>query len=325
MSKKVLITGAGGFIGSHLVERCVQLGFKVKAFVHYNSANRWGWLDNSIHKKEVEVVSGDIRDFDSIYNCLKNCDTVFHLAALTGIPYSYISPLAYIKTNVEGTYNILEASRLRDVKNIVITSTSEVYGSAVYTPIDENHRLFGQSPYSASKIAADQLALSYYLSFGLPVKIARPFNSYGPRQSARSIIPAVLTQILSGAKKIRVGNLNTARDFTYVSDTVEGIVEISKSSQLFGEVTNIGSNSSLKMVDLVKLLSDLIGIKVKTVADPSRIRPDKSEVENLLCNNSKLIRHTSWKPKLNLEEGLTETIKWFKENHHLYKDEIYNI
>jgi len=223
---KVLVTGSGGFIGSHLAEKCIEKGYTVRAFVRYNSNNRWGWLDSSPYKKDFEVITGDIRDFDSVFNAVKGCDAVFHLAALIGIPYSYTSPLAYIKTNIEGTYNILQASKELDVSHILVTSTSETYGTAQYVPIDENHPAVGQSPYSATKIAADQLAISYYRSFGLPVKIVRPFNTYGPRQSARAIIPTIISQILAGKKEIKVGSLNPTRDLTFVSDTCRGFLEI---------------------------------------------------------------------------------------------------
>jgi len=238
----ILVTGAAGFIGSHLVEKCVELGYDVKAFIRYNSRNDWGWLEKSEVKKDIEVIIGDIRDYDSVNNALKSCDTVFHLAALIGIPYSYISPLAYIRTNVEGTYNILQSSREFEVQNILITSTSETYGTAQYIPIDESHPIVGQSPYSASKIAADQLAISYARSFKLPVKIIKAFNVYGPRQSARAIIPTIITQILKGQNKIKLGNLSPTRDFTFVKDTVNGFIEVFKSEKLFGEITNIGMN-----------------------------------------------------------------------------------
>jgi len=225
---KVLITGAGGFIGSHLAERCVELGYRVKAFVRYNSKNDWGWLEHSKYKDDIEIKAGDIRDYDSVFNAMKRCNTVFHFAALIGIPYSYITPLGYIKTNVVGTYNVLQAAKELDLDNILITSTSETYGTAQYVPIDEKHPMVGQSPYSASKIAADQLAISYYRSFKLPVKIVRPFNVYGPRQSARALVPTIITQILDRKSKIKLGNLTPTRDLTYVKDTVDGFIEIFK-------------------------------------------------------------------------------------------------
>ena len=325
--KKILVTGAGGFIGSHLTELLVEQGYSVKAFVHYNSRNYWDWLEESKYKNEIEVVSGDIRDYDSVYSAMKNCGTVFHLAALIGIPYSYISPLAYIRTNIEGTYNVLQSAKELSVKNILITSTSETYGTAQYVPIDEKHPMIGQSPYSASKISADHLAISYYRSFGLPVKIVRPFNTYGPRQSARAIIPTIITQILDGERKIKLGNLNPTRDLTYVKDTANGFLEIAKSDKLYGEITNIGMNDEISVGELANLIIDLIGEKVEIIQDETRIRPDKSEVERLFCDNSKITDKTNWKPKYTLQMGLKETIDWFskKENLFRYKTDIYNI
>ncbi|HOP50371.1 MAG TPA: NAD-dependent 4,6-dehydratase LegB [Ignavibacteriales bacterium] len=325
MNKKVLITGAAGFIGSHLVEMMVNNGFKVKAFVRYNSKNNWGWLETLSIKNEIEVVTGDIRDYDSVFNAVKGCDAVFHLAALIGIPYSYISPKAYIDTNVIGTYNILQAARELSIEQVLITSTSETYGTAQYIPIDEKHPLVGQSPYSASKIAADQLAISYYRSFNLPVKIVRPFNTYGPRQSARAIIPTVITQILSGYDKIKVGNLHPTRDLTFVKDTVRGFYEIYKSDKLFGEVANIGMNTEISIGDLIELIIKIIGKNVEIVTDNERIRPEKSEVERLYCDNSKITKLTSWQPSYNLKKGLTETIQWIQDNLNLYKAELYNV
>ncbi|HLG35891.1 MAG TPA: SDR family NAD(P)-dependent oxidoreductase [Bacteroidia bacterium] len=322
--KKILITGAGGFIGSHLAERCAESGYKVKAFVRYNSKNNWGWLENSVFKKDIEVVSGDIRDYDSVSAALKGCEEVFHLAALIGIPYSYVSPLAYIKTNVEGTYNILEASRKLNMGNVIITSTSETYGTAQYVPMDENHPLVGQSPYSASKIAADQVALSYFHSFNLPVKVVRPFNTYGPRQSARAIIPTIIAQMLKN-EKIFLGNLNPTRDFTYVKDTVQGFIEISKNKKLNGTVTNIGMNEETSINNLTKLIAGLMSKKVMVSEKKERIRPANSEVERLCCDNSRLLKNTKWKPKYNLKKGLEETIDWLRENPSGYKSEIYNI
>jgi len=321
---KILITGATGFIGSHLTELCVELGYSVKAFDRYNPNNDWGWLENSRYINDIEIILGDIRDYDSVYDTMKGCDTVFHLAALIGIPYSYVSPLAYLRTNVEGTYNILESSKNIGTENILITSTSEVYGTAQYTPMDENHPSIGQSPYSASKIAADQLAISYYKSFGLPIKIVRPFNTYGPRQSARAIIPTLITQLLKSDKKIKMGNLNPTRDFTYVTDTCQGFIDIYKSKKLFGEVTNIGMNMEISMEQLFEKLKKLTCNKT-LIIDNDRIRPEKSEVDRLLCENTKLIENTSWKPKYSLNEGLKETINWFESNSHLYKHGQYNI
>ena len=323
--KKILITGAAGFIGSHLTELCVESGFEVVAFDRYNPNNNWGWLESSKYKDDFRVVLGDIRDYDSVCDAIKSCNTVFHLAALIGIPYSYVSPLAYIRTNIEGTYNVLEASRKYDLEQVLITSTSETYGTAQYTPIDEIHPLVGQSPYSASKISADQLAISYFKSFDSPVKIVRPFNTYGPRQSARAIIPTIISQILYGEIKINLGNLSPTRDLTFVKDTCEGFIEIYKSDNLFKEVTNIGMNEEISIGDLVNEIKALMGIDIKIISDTSRIRPDNSEVERLKCDNSKLLKFTNWKPKFNLKLGLEETIEWMKSNLRSYKPFIYNV
>ncbi len=323
--KKILITGAGGFIGSHLAERCVETGFSVKAFVHYNSRNSWGWLDDSPFKKDMEIITGDIRDYDSVSRAIAGCSSVFHLAALIGIPYSYVSPMAYIRTNIEGTYNVLEASRVADLENILITSTSETYGSAQYVPMDEAHPSVGQSPYSATKIAADQLAISYYRSFKLPVKIVRPFNTYGPRQSARAIIPTIVSQIVSGAKEIKLGNITPTRDLTFVKDTVEGFLEIYKSELLFGEATNIGMKDETSVGDLVKKISDLMNVNIAIISEGQRVRPGESEVERLCCDNSKIMKHTSWRPVYTLETGLAESVKWIKGNINNFKAGIYNV
>ena len=324
-NRNVLVTGSGGFIGSHLTELLVKEGYNVKAFIHYNSNNNWGWLEDSDCKKEIEVITGDIRDYDSVYNAMNSCDIVFHLAALIGIPYSYVSPLAYIKTNVEGTYNILQAAKEHSTKEILVTSTSETYGSAQYIPIDEKHPMVGQSPYSATKIAADHIALSFYRTFNLPVKIVRPFNTYGPRQSARAIIPTVITQILNGQTELKLGNLTPTRDLTFVKDAANAFLEISKSDKLFGEITNIGMNEEISIGDLVKLIAEIMNVEVNILSDDQRIRPDKSEVERLYCDNSKIIKTTNWKPGYNLKTGLAETIEWLKQNLALYKPEIYNV
>jgi NAD dependent epimerase/dehydratase len=323
-NEKVLITGAGGFIGSTLCERCVEIGYRVRAFVHYNSRNNRGLLESSQYREEIEFISGDIRDYDLVYGAAKGCETVFHLAALIGIPYSYVSPLAYIKTNTEGTYNILQASKELGVKNILITSTSETYGTAQYVPIDEKHPVVGQSPYSASKIAADQLGISYFRSFGLPVKIVRPFNTYGPRQSARAIIPTIITQILNGKDRINLGNLWPTRDLTFVKDTVEAFIEIARSN-LSGWTLNVGMNKEIGMGDLAKMIAGLMNCDIEIQAEDQRIRPALSEVERLCCDNSNILNNTSWKPKYNLREGLQETINWFKDNYKVYKADIYNI
>jgi len=322
---KILITGAAGFIGSHLVETCFEVGYEVKAFVRYNSKNSWGWLEQFEHKQHIEIIAGDIRDYDSVYAAAQGCEAVFHLAALIGIPYSYVSPLAYIRTNVEGTYNVLQAARDLNLENVLFTSTSETYGSAQYVPIDENHPMVGQSPYSATKIAADQLALSFYRSFDLPVKVVRPFNTYGPRQSARAIIPTIITQILHGQKEIRLGNLAPTRDFTFVKDTVTGFIEIFKSRELFGEITNIGMNMEISVKELASLIAKLMGKETKIVVDEERVRQEKSEVERLCCNNEKIIQKTKWRPQFDLSSGLQETIEWFKKNDAIYKPTIYNV
>lgn len=322
---KLLITGAGGFIGSHLTELLVKEGYDVKAFVRYNSKNNWGWLESSFAKNNVEIITGDIRDYDSVSNALKNCEAVFHLAALIGIPYSYISPKAYIETNITGTYNILQASKELGIKQVLVTSTSETYGTAQYVPIDEKHPMVGQSPYSATKIAADQLAVSFYRSFNLPVKIVRPFNTYGPRQSARAIIPTVISQLLNGNNKLSLGNLTPTRDLTYVKDTCKGFLEIYKSEKLFGEITNIGMSKEISVNELIGKINELMLVKAKIEEDKTRVRPENSEVERLLCNNTKLISNTNWKPDYDLETGLLETIEWLKANIDLYKVDIYNV
>ena len=321
---KCLITGAGGFIGSHLVELCVENNFQVKAFIHYNSRNSWGWLENLDCIEDIEIISGDIRDYDSVYSAMQGCGTVFHLAALIGIPYSYVSPLAYIRTNIEGTYNILQAAKELDLENIIITSTSETYGTAQYVPIDEKHPLVGQSPYSATKIGADQLALSYHKSFNLPVKIIRPFNTYGPRQSARAVIPTIVTQLLND-EELRLGNLHPTRDFTYVKDTAAAFIEICRSTEVTGQVTNVGMNSEISIGDLAVMIGKLSGNEIIINADSQRIRPINSEVERLRCDNSKIRALTSWKPKYTIESGLHETIDWIKDNLSIYKQSLYNI
>lgn len=323
--KKILITGAAGFIGSHLVEKCTKLGFEVIAFVHYNSRNSWGWLEESEYRNDIQVVAGDIRDYDSVYKAMAGCDTVFHLAALIGIPYSYVSPQAYIKTNVEGTYNILEAASQLKALNVIVTSTSETYGSAQYVPIDEKHPTVGQSPYSATKIAADHLALSYHRSFDLPVKIARPFNTYGPRQSARAIIPNVITQILAGNESLKLGNLYPTRDLTFVEDTVDGFIEIARAKRLFGEVVNIGMKEEISIKNLVELIAKKMNRNIEIIQEDSRLRPEKSEVNRLYCDNAKLLKYTDWKPHYTLEQGLDKTIDWLAAHRQIYKTELYAI
>jgi len=323
--KNILVTGAGGFIGSHLTERLVELGFNVTAFVRYNSRNNWGWLEKSKYLKEIKVVTGDIRDYDSVKDAMKGIDTVFHLAALIGIPYSYVSPLAYIKTNVEGTYNILQAARELGVERVIHTSTSEVYGTAQFIPISENHPINPQSPYAASKAAADFLALSYYRSFGLPVIILRPFNTYGPRQSARAVIPTIITQILSGNREVKIGNISSTRDFNYVADTVEAFIEIVKCNDAVGKVVNAGSGVEISIENLVKEISSLMGVEIRIKQEEQRMRPEKSEVMRLICDNSQIKKLTNWEPKYDLITGLKATIKWLEENLAIYKYELYNI
>ena len=326
---KILITGAEGFLGSHLTERLASLNHKVKAFIMYNFQNSLGYLEGCEPKlmKNIEIFQGDVRDNYCIRSAMKGCDAVINLAALIGIPYSYASPLAYIRTNVEGTYNVLESAKNLELDQVLITSTSETYGTAQYVPIDENHPLVGQSPYSASKIAADQLAISYCRSFGLPVKIVRPFNTYGPRQSSRAIIPTVISQLLSGKNQIQLGSLTPTRDLTYVLDTCQGFLNIYNSDSLFGEATNIGMKSEISINDLSNLIAKLYDAKISIKSSNKRIRPDNSEVERLVCDNSKLIKHTSWKPKYNLEEGIKKVIEWMKkpQNFNMYKSEQSNV
>jgi len=325
MSETILITGATGFIGSHLAELCVEMGKNVIAYDRYNSNNDWGWLENSDYKKDMEVVLGDIRDYDSVAKTVRNADVVFHLAALIGIPYSYVSPLAYLKTNVEGTYNVLEAAKDANINEILITSTSETYGTAQYVPIDESHPQVGQSPYSASKIAADQLAISYYRSFELPVKIVRPFNTYGPRQSARAIIPTIISQILLGSKSLVLGNLSPTRDLTFVSDTCRGFIEIYNSDIAFGSTINIGMNKEISIEQLAVKIANLMDADLEIKSIEERIRPDQSEVHRLYCDNSKLINQTAWESATNLMEGLKRTILWIQDNSYYYKRIDYNI
>ena len=323
---KIIITGATGFIGSHLTELCIDQGHDVIAFDRYNPNNHWGWLERS-KRKNINVVLGDVRDYDSVSKAMNGCDIVFHLAALIGIPYSYISPLAYIRTNIEGTYNILEASKNLKIDQVLITSTSETYGTAQFTPINESHPLVGQSPYSASKIAADQLALSYYKSFSLPIKIVRPFNTFGPRQSARAVIPTIISQLLNKNNSIELGSLSPTRDLTFVKDTCDGFLEIYKSDFLFGEVTNIGMNSEISIGDLAKMIANLMNTEILITSSEKRVRPKNSEVERLVCDNSKLIKNTEWNSKYSLEDGILEVIKWMRnpENLHYYKTGQYNV
>lgn len=329
MTKQVLITGADGFIGSHLVEELIRSGKRVKAFCLYNSFNSWGWLD-SLPKDildQIEIFTGDVRDPNGVRTAMKGCNEVYHLAALIAIPYSYHSPDSYVDTNIKGTLNILQAAKDLGVKRILVTSTSEVYGTAQYVPIDEKHPRQPQSPYSASKIGADCMAESFYRSFNLPVTIVRPFNTYGPRQSARAIIPTIITQLLNGYEEIKLGDLTPTRDLLYVKDTVRGFIEIGKSEELVGHDCNIATNSEIPMKELVDNLIDIINPNAKIVLDEERLRPEKSEVFRLFGDNSKIIKLTDWKPNYTLVEGLKETINWFSEKSNLssYKSGVYNI
>ena len=324
MKKKILITGACGFIGSHLAEECVKKGYKVIAFDRYNPNYSLGNLAKSKLKSEIEFIFGDIRDYDSVNKVVKKSEIVFHLAALVGIPYSYYSPLAYIKTNIEGTYNILESVKNNNVKEAIITSSSETYGTAVTIPIDENHRLIGQSPYAASKIAADHLAISYYRSFNLPIKIIRPFNTFGPRQSSRAIIPSIIIQALSNQKNIELGNIKTSRDFTYIEDTCEAFFEILK-GKFYGLPINVGSNNEYTMKDIAKKIISKVNSKKKIIIKNVRVRPKNSEVERLVCDNSFILENTLWRPRFTFDEGLDKTIDWMKKNHQQYESKVYQI
>ena len=312
-NKKILITGGTGFIGSHLTELCVKRGYKVYAFDRYNPEYNLNCLNNSKYKKDINFIFGDIRDYDSVFKASKGKDIILHLAALVGIPYSYYSPLAYLKTNVEGTYNILEASKNLNTDQIIVTSTSETYGSAQKVPIKENHRLIGQSPYSASKISADQIAISYWRSFKLPVKIIRPFNTFGPRQSNRAVIPTIINQALKN-KNISLGNVKTTRDYTYVTDICEAYLEIIKSKKIFGEPINVGSNNEFKIENIAKKIIKKINPNLKIKIDKKRVRPNDSEVDRLKCDNRLITRKTNWKPRIKFEEGLEKTIKWIRNN-----------
>lgn len=325
--KKILVTGAGGFIGSHLAERLVELGAEVKGFVHYNSLNSWGWLESLPKEKlnEIEIITGDVRDFHCVKKSMEKAEVVFHLAALIGIPYSYIAPESYVDTNVKGTLNVLQAARDVGVEKLIHTSTSEVYGSALYVPIDENHPLQGQSPYSATKISADMMAESFYRSFGLPVATCRPFNTYGPRQSARAIIPTIITQIKAKRADIELGNTDTTRDFNYVADTVEGFVKIAESEKTIGEAINIGSGQEISIADLAQKVCELLGSNLEVKTDESRIRPPSSEVQRLCADNNKAKNLVGWEPRVKLEEGLALTAEWIRQNTDKYKEGIYNV
>lgn len=325
--KKILVTGADGFIGSHLTEQLVKSGYQVKAFAYYNSFNTWGWLD-SLPKEimdNVDVFTGDIRDPNGVREAMTGCQAVFHLAALIAIPFSYHSPDAYVDTNIKGTLNVLQAARLLETERILVTSTSEVYGTAQYVPIDEKHPYQGQSPYSATKIGADRLAESFYRSFGLPITIVRPFNTFGPRQSARAVIPTIITQLLAGKEEIKLGALTPTRDFNYVKDTANGFIEIYRSDKTIGEEINIATQKEISIGQLGNELIRQINPNARIICDEQRLRPEKSEVNRLLGSNEKIRALTDWFPKYTFEQGLAETIAFFKDNLEKYKVDIYNI
>jgi NAD dependent epimerase/dehydratase len=327
--KKILVTGAFGFIGSHLTEELVNQGYSVRAFIYYNSFNSWGWIDSLPQKikDEIEIFSGDIRDPNGVRTAMEGCDTVFHLAALIAIPFSYHSPDSYVDTNIKGTLNVLQSAKLLGTKRILVTSTSEVYGTAQFVPITEEHPFQGQSPYSATKIGADRLAESFYRSFDLPVTIVRPFNTFGPRQSARAVIPTIITQLQNDFEEIKLGDVTPTRDFVYVQDTVNGFIEIAKSEKTIGQEINIATQSEISIGDLANEMIRQINPNAKIICDKQRIRPEKSEVNRLFGSNAKIKKLTNWNQKYSLEKGLKETIIWFsqKENLAKYKAGIYNV
>ena len=331
--KKILVTGADGFIGSHLAEELIRRGYDVRAFALYNSFNSWGWLDSleTGIVENIDVFSGDIRDPHGVKKALQGCDLVFHLAALIAIPYSYHSPDTYVDTNVKGTLNIVQAARELGVEKVVHTSTSEVYGTARFVPITEDHPLQGQSPYAASKTAADQLAMSFYYSFGTPVATIRPFNTYGPRQSARAVIPTIITQVAAGERTIKLGSLHPTRDFNYVQDTVRAFIAVAESERSVGEVINAGSNFEVSIGDTARLIGEVMGVSLELVSDGDRVRPVGSEVERLISDNGKIKRLTGWSPEYagldGFRKGLTETVGWFLKADNLkgYKAHLYNL
>lgn len=322
--KRVLVTGAAGFIGSHLTERLVELGASVRAMVHYNALGSWGWLDQSSIRNEIKVIAGDISDRDSVRQAMEGREIVFHLAALIAIPYSYHAPASYLRTNIEGTLNVLQAARELDLERVVHTSTSEVYGTARMVPIDESHPLQGQSPYSASKIGADKMAEAFHLSFGLPVVTVRPFNTFGPRQSARAIIPTIITQCLVG-NTIRLGNLTPTRDLNYVLNTVNGFILAAEAEAAIGRTINVGSGREISIGDLAQLIARLTGRPITIESDQQRMRPEKSEVERLLAENSLARELLGWEPAITLEKGLELTIEWIKANLKRYRPDVYVI
>ena len=325
-NKTVLITGAEGFIGSHLTERLLSVEARVKAFVMYNSFNKWGWIDTfpSQEVSKLDIICGDIREIDRVKTALKDVDIVFHLAALIAIPYSYVSPSSFVKTNIEGTLNLLQCALESKVEKIIHTSTSEVYGTAQYVPIDERHPLQGQSPYAASKIGADMLAESFYRSFNLPLVTVRPFNTYGPRQSSRAIIPTMIVQLLTG-DTLKLGSLHPVRDFTFVSDTVEGFIKAAEAENIMGEVINLGSSQGISIGNLAEKLITMVGRSVSLEYEEERARPAKSEVNKLISNNRKAKDLMGWQPKVTIDEGLERTLHWFRENLKEYKSDLYTI
>lgn len=326
-NETVLVTGADGFIGSHLTELLVREGYKVKALSQYNSFNYWGWLENTDCLDSIEVLNGDVRDPHYCKHITKGVDTIYHLAALIAIPYSYVAPDSYVDTNVKGTLNICQAALENGVKRVIHTSTSEVYGTAQYVPIDEKHPVQPQSPYSASKIAADAMAMSFYNAFDLPLTIARPFNTYGPRQSARAVIPTIITQIASGMKSIRLGDVSPTRDFNYVEDTCRGFLALAQTEKAIGETVNIASNYEISVGDTLNLIGEIMGGDVKFLTDEQRLRPGKSEVFRLWGDNAKLVELTGFKPEHSIEDGLRKTVTWFLDQDNLkhYKAGIYNV
>lgn len=325
--KKILITGADGFIGSHLTEALLEAGYNVKAFVYYNSFNNWGWLDTLPKEKlsQIEIFTGDIRDPNGVRTAMKDVDMVFHLAALIAIPFSYHSPDSYVDTNIKGTLNVLQAARDLETSRVLVTSTSEVYGTAQYVPIDEKHPFQGQSPYSATKIGADRLAESFYRSFEMPISIVRPFNTYGPRQSARAVIPTIISQLLAGKEEIKLGSLIPTRDFNFVKDTANGFIEIARLDRTIGEEINIATQQEISIGELAQEIINQINPKAKIICEEQRLRPEKSEVNRLLGSNEKIKRLTNWRPQYTFEQGIQETIEWMKQNMDAYKTDIYNV
>ena len=325
--RRVLVTGADGFIGSHLAEALVDEGAKVRALAQYNSFNSWGWLEDAKCLPSIEVVTGDIRDPHFMREAMKGCEAVFHLAALIAIPYSYVAPSSYVDTNVTGTLNVMQAARDLGVARVIHTSTSEVYGTARYVPIDEKHPLQPQSPYSATKIGADAIASSFHNAYGLPVTVVRPFNTYGPRQSARAVIPTVITQLASGERRVKLGNLAPTRDFNYVSDTCRGFIQLAQCDAAVGQTVNVGSNYEISIGDTVALIGEIMGVKFEVVSDGQRVRPESSEVERLWCDNSLIRQLTGFVPEVPIREGLAKTVSWFTGAGHLnrYKADVYNV